>query len=145
MHKKHICHRTLGPDTIRLHSKERAVSKWHVLITDFGYLRTFHEGVKIETSIDKGTGFSAPEMVLRRPYTQACDVYSCTSAFYSVKLSSHADPLRTPTLSSVRWCCLSDNSEVLKWGYSCWSFPSCASSRWQNLSPLPRGLLTGLA
>ena len=77
MHAHHVCHRSLGPDSIRLRVQEKSVRKWHVVITDFSYLRTFHEGTKIETSIDKGTGFSSVEMVFKKPYTHACDLYSC--------------------------------------------------------------------
>jgi len=72
IHQAGICHRDLKPQNLLLNKR------YELKITDFGLAKIFSNDQKIMSTQCVGTkGYQAPELLLKRKYTQKCDVFSC--------------------------------------------------------------------
>jgi len=71
MHSMGICHRDLKPENILLINSNDAKN---IKITDFGLSKDFSRETLI-TSVGTAS-YAAPEVLLGRPYTPGCDVWS---------------------------------------------------------------------
>jgi len=74
IHKADVCHRDLKPQNLLLDKHFR------LKITDFGLSNIFEEDTEkmlMKTTYVGTKGYQAPELLLNRKYTNACDLFSC--------------------------------------------------------------------
>lgn len=116
LHDRKIIHRDLKPENILLvHPTDSDIcgpDKWAVKVGDFGRSKLFPEEARqMNTQTRCGTpGYAAPEVLLRRPYTEKIDCWGCgvlayilLSGFPPFPLNMKSDSVRRTTSAQFKF------------------------------------------